>query len=242
MRVPWNFPLQIRGPVWSVDLRYLVKEWGPERQDRFHAIEKSLLNGDITIGMAASVFNSPLISFFFQAAHQNINEADGRKRTVLPIISGGRRFVDLNESWTIGMDISSVIVLSYLGLLEKTIDAFHHVKLAPDTMGLLFQEKNQVCFHQPSRIQAAEEIRDLVNWNRINSAADLSVDDQAIADEVGPDLAGLLQAAKDNNGRVICVVPLHKVGSYMEKEANLGEFKDLIYFHFGFLCIAAQGG
>ena len=231
-----------KGPVWSVDLRYLVKEWGPERQDRFRAIEKSLLNGDITIGMAASVFNSPLISFFFQAAHQNINEADGRKRTVLPIISGGRRFVDVNESWTIGMDISSVIVLSYLGLLEKTIDAFHHVKLAPDTMGLLLQERNQVRFHQPSRIKAAEEIRDLVNRNRISSAADLSVHDQAIADEVGPDLAELLQAAKDNNGRVICVLPLHKVRSYMEKEADLGEYNDLIISTLDFCVLLHKEG
>ena len=231
------------GPVWSVDLRSLVNEWGPERQDRFRAIEKNLLDGDITIGMAASVFNSPLTSFFFQAAHNNVNEADdGRRRTVLPIISGGRRFVDLNESWTIGMDVSSIIILSYLGLLEKTIDAFHHVKLAPDTMGLLFQEKNQVRFHQPSRIKAAEEIRDLVNRNRISSAADLSVDDQAIADEVGPDLAKLLQAAKDSNGRVICVLPLHKVGSYMEKEADLGEYNDLIISTLDFCVLLHKEG
>ena len=232
-----------KGPVWNVDLRYLVKEWGPERQDRFRAIEKSLLDGDITIGMAASVFNSPLISFFFQAAHNNVNEADdGRRRTVLPIISGGRRYVDLNESWTIGMDVSSIIILSYLGLLEKTIDAFHHVKLAPETMGLLFQEKNQVRFHQPSRIKAAEKIRDLVNRSRISSAADLSVDDQAIADEVGPDLAELLQAAKDNNGRVICVLPLHKVGSYMEKKADLGEYNNLIISTLDFCVLLHKEG
>lgn len=216
------------GPVWNVDLRYLVKEWGPERQDRLRAIEKSLLDGDITIGMAASVFNSPLISFFFQAAHQNISEADGRCRTVLPIVSGGRQPVELQEDWTIGLDISSIIVLSYLGLLEKAIDAFHHVKLAPETMGLLFQERNRVRFHQPSRIKAAEEIRDLVNTSRLRTATDLPSPDQAIAEEVGFDLATLLQAAKDNDGRVICVLPLHKVGSYMDKEANLGEYNDLI--------------
>ena len=230
------------GPVWNVDLRYLVKEWGPERQDRLSAIEKSLLDGDITVGMAASVFNSPLISFFFQAAHRNINEADGRCRTVLPIISGGRQPVELQEDWSIGLDISSIIVLSYLGLLEKAIDAFHHVKLAPETMGLLFQERNRVRFHQPSRIKAAEEIRDLVNTSRLRTATDLPSPDQTIAEEVGFDLATLLQAAKDNDGRVICVLPLHKVESYMEKEANLGEYNDLIISTLDFCVLLHKEG
>ena len=230
------------GPVWNVDLRYLVKELGPERQDRLRAIEKSLLDGDITIGMAASVFNSPLIGFFFQAARQNINEADGRSRTVLPIISGGHSLIDLNKSWSIGLDISSIIVLSYLGLLEKAIDAFHHVKLAPETMGLLFQERNRVRFHQPSRIKAAEEIRDLVNTSRLRTATDLPSPDQTIAEEVGFDLATLLQAAKDNDGRVICILPLNKVGSYMEKEANLGEYNDLIISTLDFCVLLHKEG
>ena len=230
------------GPVWNVDLRYLTKEWGPERQDRFRAIEKSLLDGDITIGMAASVFNSPLIGFFFQAARQNITAADGRSRTVLPIISGGHSLIDLDKNWTIGLDISSIIVLSYLGLLEKAIDAFHHVKLAPETMGLLFQERNRVRFHQPSRIKAAEEIRDLVNTSRLRTAADLPSPDQTIAEEVGFDLATLLQAAKDNDGRVICVLPLHKVGSYMEKEASLGEYNDLVISTLDFCVLLHKEG
>ena len=230
------------GPVWNVDLRYLVKELGPERQDRLRAIEKSLLDGDITIGMAASVFNSPLIGFFFQTARHNINEADGRSRTVLPIISGGHSLIDLNKSWSIGLDISSIIVLSYLGLLEKAIDAFHHVKLAPETMGLLFQERNRVRFHQPSRIKAAEEIRDLVNTSRLRTATDLPSPDQTIAEEVGFDLATLLQAAKDNDGRVICVLPLNKVGSYMEKEADLGEYNDLIISTLDFCVLLHKEG
>ena len=230
------------GPVWSVDLRHLINEWSPERRDHFQVTEKNLLDGDIPIGKAASVFNTPLISFFFQATHHNINESDGRRRTVLPITAGGRHPVELQEDWTIGLDITSIFVLSYLGLLKKAVDAFPHVKLAPETMGLLFHERNQVRFHQPSRIKAAEEIRDLVNLERIKSATDLSFSNQAIADEVGPNLAELLQAAKENGGRVVCVLPLHKVGSYLEKEANLGEYSDLIISTLDFCALLHREG
>ena len=217
-----------KGPVMSVDLRYLVNEWGSERQDYLRVIEKRLLDGDIPIGMAAREFNIPLISFFIQASRHNVNELDGRRRTVLPTIAGGHHPIELQENWTIGLDISSIIILSYLGLLKKAIDSFHHVKLAPETMGLLFHEKNQVRFHQPSRIKAAEEIRNLVNQNQLKPTKVQSLYNQAIADEVGPNLAELLQEARENNGRVICALPLHKVGSYLEKEANLGEYSNLV--------------
>ena len=216
------------GPAWKLDLRYLIDEWGPERQEQFYSIEKNLLQGDIPIFVAASIFNIPLISFFSRTSRHNTNVSDGRKRVVLPIIAGGRYRVELQKEWTIGLDITSIIVLSYLGLLQKSIDAFRCVKLAPETMEILFQEKSQVRFHQPSKIKAAEEIRGLVNQNLIKPVSNPSCNNKRIVEEVGPNMAELLQAARENNGRVVCALPLHKFGSYLEKEADLGEYDDLI--------------
>ena len=216
------------GPAWKLDLRYLIDEWGPERQEQFYSIEKNLLQGNIPIFVAASVFNIPIISFFSRTSRHNTSVLDGRKQVVLPIIAGGRYRVELQEEWTIGLDITSIIVLSYLGLLQKSIDAFRYVKLAPETMEMLFQEKSQVRFHQPSKIRAAEEIRDLVNQNLIKPVSNPSCNNKRIVEEVGPNMAELLQAAKENKGCVVCALPLHKFGSYLEEEADLGEYDDLI--------------
>ena len=216
------------GPAWKLDIQYLIDEWGPERQERFYSIEKNLLQGDIPIFVAASIFNIPIISFFSRTSRHNTSVLDGRKRVVLPIIAGGRYRVELQEEWILGLDITSIIVLSYLGLLQKSIDAFRYVKLAPETMEILFQEKSQVRFHQPSKIRAAEEIRDLVNQNLIKPVSNPSCNNKRIVEEVGPNMAELLQAAKENKGHVVCALPLHKFGSYLEEEADLGEYDDLI--------------
>ena len=52
-------------------------------------------------------------------------------KQILPVVAASREPIDLQEGWTIGLDVTSVMVLSHLGLLEKAIGAFHHTKLAP---------------------------------------------------------------------------------------------------------------
>ena len=69
--------------------------------------------------------------------------------------------IELQEDWTIGLDVTSIMVLTHLDLLETALDAVHHTKLAPDVMEFLFREKVEVRFHQPSRIRAAKQVREL---------------------------------------------------------------------------------
>ena len=67
----------------------------------------------------------------------------GRRQAILPVVAASREPIDLQEDWTIGLDVTSVMVLSHLGLLEKAIGAFHHTKLAPETMECLFREQDE---------------------------------------------------------------------------------------------------
>ena len=129
----------------------------------------------------------------------------------------------------IGLDVTSIMILSYLDLLETAIEAFHHVKLSPDIMEFLLRERDEVRFHQPSRIVAARQVRDLKNQGRLRAADDVADPPKALTDEVGLDLAALLHGARQDNGRVICVLPLHRIGSLMEEQADKSGYDDLIH-------------
>ena len=98
----------------------------------------------------------PLARLLLHIPDQNTAEPDGRRRGVLPIVTGGRNPVELRQDWTIGLDVTSIMILSHIGLLEMAIESFHHVKLSPDIMEFLLHERDQVRFHQPSRIAAAK--------------------------------------------------------------------------------------
>ena len=231
-----------KGPIWSSDLSHMATELIPQRQDHVRMVERKLINGEIPTIIGLREFGQSLARFFLQIPRQNIDERDGRRRTVLPIVSCGHSPVRLSKEQTVGLDITSIMVLWHLGFLEKTLAAFHQVKLASNIMTLLMRDRQNVCSHQPSLIRDANEVRELVNQNQLRTDSDLTSPPQDIADEVGPDLAELLQAARKQNGRVVCALPVHKVGSLTGQEADIKEYGDLIISVVDFCSLLRKDG
>ena len=218
-----------QGPLWPVSLQDVVTELGSARRDHLREVEQKWLDGDIPTSVAAGRFNMPLAHFLLRIPDQNTAELDGRRRVMLPIIAGVRAPIELQANWTIGLDVTSIMVLTYLGLLEEVIGAFHHVRLSPDIMEGLFRDQNEARFHQPSRIAAARQVQELHSRDRLRAADNVTAPPRAITDEVGIRLATLLHLARHNNGKVICVPPLYKDGSLMEEQADIGEYDGLIH-------------
>lgn len=216
------------GPLWSADFRTVVTKWMPEQRERLTEIEAKWLGGEIPTGVAASLLNISLTRLLIQIPEINADIADRRMVGVLPVVFGGRPAVELNADWTIGLDITSILVLHYLGFLEPIFDVFRQVKLAPDVMQCLFQEQSRVRFHQPSRIRDGQQVRELSNQKRLRIADNIEAAPRKIADEVGQNLADLLHAARQFNGKVVCVFPIYRPNSMMEKEADTTEWNDLL--------------
>ena len=216
------------GPIWRVDLRHFAKEWLPKRRDHLQEVERKWLDGEIPLSLAAGRFNVSLARLLLHVPRQSANEPDGRRRLVLPIISGARDPVDFLDSWTIGLDVTSVMVLSYLDLLETALEAFRHVKLAPDIMEHLFRERDEVRFHQPSRIADAKQVLEILGRGQLEVAEESARPPASLVDEVGSELAALLQMARHVNGKVICILPLYRAGSLREEKADTSAFDDVI--------------
>ena len=216
------------GPLWSVDFRTVVTKWMPERRERLVEIEENWLGGKIPTGIAASLLNVPLTRLLVQIPETNAHSTDRRMSGLVPVVFGGRPSVELEENWAVGLDITSILVLHYLDLLESIFEVFHRIKLAPDVMQCLFQEQNRVRFHQPSRVRDGQQVRTLCNLQRLRVAGDLEAPAGAAAEEVGRELAALLQTARQAAGKVVCVLPIHRPNSLMEKEADTTDWNDLI--------------
>ena len=216
------------GPLWSVDFRTLVTKWMPEQRERLTEIEAKWLGGEIPTGIAASLLNISLTRLLIQIPEINTGRADRRMTGVVPLVFGGRSAVELKVDWAVGLDITSILILHYLGFLESVFDVFQRVKLAPDVMLCLFQEQNRVRFHQPSRVRDGQQVRSLCNQQRLRVAEGIDTPPGEIADEVGQNLAELLHAARQGGGKVVCVFPLHRPNSMMEKKADTTEWSDLL--------------
>jgi tetratricopeptide (TPR) repeat protein len=212
------------GPVWRVNVRTMAEEMLPKRREQARRIEHEWLRGKIPLHAAAHEFHQPLSRLLIDLPRKNADQPDGRRRTVVPIISGARQLVPIEPSWTVGFDVTSLMVLHYLGLLNKTIDALHRVVLAPDTMVQLLNERRSVRFHQPSLVRKAEAIRALIDRGDLKMAPSVPNSPAWLVDEVGRDLAELLAAARASGGRVVHPSPIHRLSTFGEVEAELREY------------------
>ena len=230
------------GPAWSLDFRTIVTKLIPENQERLAEIERKWLGSEIPSGIAASLFRIPLTRLFLQIPRNNCEQFDQRRNVVVPIVFGGRAPVELRKDWAVGLDISSILVLHYLDLLPLIFDVFKEVKLAPDIMSCLLMEQDMVRFHQPSRVRNAQQVRDLCNQQRLRVVAGLGAPSETITEEVGQELAVLLNAAKENGGKAVCVLPINRPGSLLEKIANTDGWNDQIVSVADFCSLLHTGG
>ena len=124
------------------------------------------------------------------------------------------RWSRCTPSGLVGLDVTSLMVLGYLDLLKKTLTAFQRVVLAPETMTLLLNERRRVRFHQPSRVEEAEEIRALIDQGHLKMGQSLPKPPEWLVNEVGRDLAELLEAARLTGGRVVRPHPIFKLQTF----------------------------
>ena len=216
------------GPVWKIDLRKVVEEMVPAHRERERKINESLLRGEVPLHFAANALNVPLARILLDIPIRNTEQPDGRRRAVLPIISGRHLLIEVRPEWTIGLDVTSIMVLAHLGLLRTTLDVFGRVLLAPETMLVLLNQQRSVRFHQPSRVKKAEEILRLMDEGRLKPAESPPEPPKWLCDEVGRDLAQLMEIARTDGGRVVRPRPIFKLSTLMEKEAELGIYDTLV--------------
>jgi hypothetical protein len=85
-----------------------------------------------------------------------------------------------------------------------------------------------VCASTSRRVERAKRLRKLMDDGKLKVANVPSSLPADLVAEVGNDLAGLLVLAKADGGTVVRPGPLHRVGSWMEAEAKLGDYAGFV--------------
>jgi tetratricopeptide (TPR) repeat protein len=209
------------GPVMSLSFREIVEMMKDSAED-WRKKNELFRSGTVPIHWSAGVLNVPLTRLLIAIPRENQKQADARRRQPIPIISGARHRVRASGVRKLALDITSVFILGELGILRRLIDAMDRTMLSPRFMESLLFEEEKVRFHQPSRIEEAKPLLDL---RRRGLLEVLSEDGpSSLIEEVGGEMGALLAAAKSCGGVCVHSGKLYRAGSYMDAEAELGEF------------------
>jgi len=217
------------GPFKRMSLKDILDR-KPEWDRRESETWNLLAQAKIPIFLAAQPSNRTLIGLTTFPAFANLTEPDPRRRNVIPAYSGKRVQLEFDISGkVVALEATALLTLSFLKILDVSLDAFETIYIPHSTLGWLFEERQKAAFHQPSRIANAHKVRDFMATDVLEKFSPSTVASSELSAQVGDDLAALIaEAEKVRDGEhsqhiVVRSAPVHRLSSLMEEEADLSE-------------------
>lgn len=213
------------GPLKSISIKELLEltpGWD-QRQDQTYT---ALHTGQITISGAAYMLNESMIKNCLLVPAMNRQESDARRRSLVYAYSGARPSRFAAAPRRLAFDLTAILTFAQLDLLPTLIAHFERVLIPDQLLAWLFQEKQRVAFHQPSRIKDARSMKLLLAEGTLKIFTPQKQANAVLVQDVGFDLASQLEAALQSptDAYVIRSSPVHRLGSVMEEMADLTRY------------------
>lgn len=215
-----------QGPLKSISMKELF-ELKPDWDRRQNQTYTALNAGQITISGAAYVLNESMIKNCLLVPAMNRQESDPRRRSLVYAFSGTRLSRFPVEPRRVALDLTAIFTFAQLGLLPTLIAHFERVLVPDQLLAWLFQERQRVAFHQPSRIKDAQTLKRLLSDGTLKIFTPQKQANANLVQEVGFDLASQLEASlqSSSDAYVIRSSPVHRLGSVMEEMADLTPYE-----------------
>jgi hypothetical protein len=147
-----------KGPVQQFELKDIVPqqvEWNKRTADISERVNKA----EVPLVIAAPGLRTTVVDILLRNLVRNSNLEDARRKYVIPLFSGHRPPERVGPTISsLGLDISGLLVLGWLGLLPKVFVAFKTIALPATILTELFNGRRRVQHVQKSRIKRAREL------------------------------------------------------------------------------------
>lgn len=209
------------GPIQSISLDELVNRT-PAWDNHSNNVWTMLSRSEAPMRTAASALNRPALEMQLVPMVANRRIADPRRRAIVPAFSGRRGSPDLDAS-TYGFDLTALITLAVVGILDRVIER-GGLFVVHDVLRSLFQDRRQLAFHQPSQIADAHALAEALLAGAMHIFAPSGAGDPELARDIGRDVADMVAEAEkaDNVPRfVIKPGPVDRLGSFRGETVDL---------------------
>ncbi len=216
------------GPIRKATIQEFVDqkpEWDRIQSD----VWMKLLRGEIPMFGMSQVLSRSLIDIMAYPFFINLTETDLRRKSTVFAYSGRKQRAILDPGGKIAMDVSALLTLSSLDILDKALDAFEEIQISHSTLGWFFIERKKAVYHQPSRIREARQIRDMLAEGTLLKLPRDTLLHNDLADQVGQEIAHLITEAESGESEdglqhiVVCPYPVHRIDTLMDEEADLNK-------------------
>ena len=216
------------GPIQRANLADLIAGQ-PDWNRRVADIQARLRAGELPLHVAAAALRRPSLEWRLGAMVANVRERDPRWRRPVPAFSGVRGTVE-PFAGRLALGGSALVSLGLLGLVDAVVSR-GEVLIPHATLGWLFQERQKLAFHQPSRIAFAHRLQLELGAGRMRRFMPEATVDGRLADAIGASLAAMIATAEARpdgapQRLVVRSAPIERIGSLggqaVDMEAHAG--------------------
>jgi hypothetical protein len=207
------------GPVKAFKLKDLFAhqlEW----QEHSRQISEAVVSGKLPLAFAASALNTTFVDIILGGFVRNRAIDDPRRRAALPLFNGQRNASTFANAARIALDVSTLIVTGWLGILQKTIDSYSEIVIAAGALHELFDGCARIRRVQKSRVDRAQKLQAAIVRGQFKVLPANSERDARESD-IGTELATLLAAARRAKGVVIRPPPVMRLDGRYETEVDM---------------------
>ncbi|WP_147270294.1 MULTISPECIES: HTH domain-containing protein [Rhodopseudomonas] len=201
-----------RGPIQQFELKDILpqqREWDKRTADISERVNKA----EVPLVIAAPGLRTTVVDILLRNLVRNSSLEDARRKYVIPLFSGHRPPERVGSAITsLGLDISGLLVLGWLGVLPKVFKTFKTIALPATILTELFDGRRRVQHVQKSRIKRARELEQTILRNRIKIVRPLESDAEPLSEEFDSSLSALIRNAVDAGGIVLRPGPVHRPG------------------------------
>lgn len=207
------------GPIQMVSLHELVDQT-PRWTERTQEVYAQLRQAEMPLFLAAKGVRRQLMEITLGQALRNSSLDAPRIKPPIFAFSGARSPVDLTSTKAVAFDITALVTLDHVGLLDTALAYFKSSTIAPTTLALLFMERQFLKVRQPSEIARARRIQSLISAG-VELLPITAGNASGRTSEMGQELAAMLEAAEAGNGVVVRSAPVAKIGSFLDETVDM---------------------
>lgn len=199
------------GPIQRFELKELLAkqvEWN----EFTRKVNESVARGEMPLSVAGPGLRTTILELLLRNIVRNSALPDPRRRSAIPLFSGRRTPVPMGDPRRVALDISALLVLGWLGLLSKVLDAIPEVVLPAGVFLELFEGRRRIRQYQKSRLHRAQQIRAAIASGKLKVLRSPVIIRDSLTAEVGIELSALIHEADARNGIVLRPAPVHRLG------------------------------
>ncbi len=213
------------GPIKRFELKEIVAELTKWKEHSSN-INDAIFQGNVPLFIAAPMLGTTLVDMVLRNFVRNSMLADPRRRTAIPLFSGRRAPASFADANRIALDVSALMTLSWLRLLPKVIETYPEILIPAGALSELFEGRQKTLQFQKSRLVKAKQLKDAIASGRLQVKRSAVIRDR-LNEDIGAELATLIQAAVADDGIVVRPSPVHPPGM-MDVEADLSAHATLL--------------